>query len=312
LHVASKTDRQRKLERERARRRIARQAHKTRRRRQIYAGVSAGLTVLLIALGATWALGGFDPDPPSNVISGTCTWTLRDLAAEPQFTDVGHPPADGMRTEGTETMTITTSEGEIQAQLDLSKAPCTAASFAFLGEKGFFANSTCHRLNTDLRYLACGDPKGDGSGGPGYKFADEDIPQVPLTGASASASASPSAASSPSPSPSASAAGSPPVYYAKGTIVMTNAGADTNGSQFYIIYDDGSTLGAAYSIVGTVVKGLDIVERVAKGGALDESGKEAKEGKPRNALVIQSITVGAPEATPSITPSASPTPTAQS
>jgi peptidyl-prolyl cis-trans isomerase B (cyclophilin B) len=306
LHVASKQDRQRKLERERAQRRIARQAHKTRRRRQIYAGVSVGLTVLLIALGVTWALGGFEPDPPSNVISGTCTWTLRDLTAEPQFTDVGHPPADGMRTEGTETMTIQTTEGEIQAQLDLSKAPCTAASYAFLGTKAFFANSTCHRLSTQLRYLACGDPKGDGSGGPGYKFADEDIPQAPLTGAS------PSASASPSPSSSASPGGSPPVYYAKGTIVMANAGADTNGSQFYIIYDDDSTLGAAYSIVGTVVKGLDIVERVAKGGALDESGKEAPEGKPRNALVIQSLTVGAPAASPSATPSASPTPTAQS
>jgi len=306
--VASKRERQRKLERERAQRRIARQAHKTRRRRQIYAGVSAGLTVLLIALGVTWALGGFEPDPPSNVISGTCTWTLRDLAAEPQFTDVGHPPADGMRTEGSETMTIQTTEGEIQAQLDLSKAPCTAASFAYLGEKGLFANTTCHRLSTELRYLACGDPKGDGSGGPGYRFADEDVPQTPLTGASPS----PSAAASASPSPSASPGGPLPVYYAKGTIVMANAGADTNGSQFYVIYDDGSTLGAAYSIVGTIVKGLDIVERVAKGGALDDSGQPAKEGKPKNALVIQSITVGPPPATASATPSASPTPTAQS
>jgi peptidyl-prolyl cis-trans isomerase B (cyclophilin B) len=306
--VASRKDRQRKLERERAQRRIARQAHQTRRRRQIYAGVSAGLTVLLIALGVTWALGGFEPDPPSNVISGTCTWTLRDLSAEPQYTDVGHPPPTGERREGTETMTIQTTEGEIQARLDLTKAPCTAASFAFLGQKGFFANSTCHRLNTDLRYLACGDPKGDGSGGPGYTFGDEDIPQTPLTGASPTASGSPPAA----PSPSASAAGSPPVYYAKGTIVMANAGADTNGSQFYIIYGDGSTLGAAYSVVGTVVKGLDIVERVAKGGALDDSGKETKEGKPKNALVIQSLTVGPPGGTPSATPSASPTPTAQS
>jgi peptidyl-prolyl cis-trans isomerase B (cyclophilin B) len=304
--VASKKDRQRKLERERAQRRIARQAHKTRRRRQIYAGVSAGLTVVLIALGVTWALGGFEPDPPSDVISGTCTWKLRDLANEPQFTDVGHPPADGMPTEGTETMTIQTTEGEIQAQLDLTKAPCTAASFAFLGEKNFFANSTCHRLNTELRYLACGDPRGDGSGGPGYMFDDEDVPTAPI------ADASPSPAPSASPSPSASA-GPRPVYYAKGTIVLANAGANTNGSQFYIIYDDDSTLGAAYSIVGTVVKGLDIVERVAKAGALDESGKETTEGKPRTGLVIQSIVVGPPPgATPSATPSASPTPTAQS
>jgi peptidyl-prolyl cis-trans isomerase B (cyclophilin B) len=316
-HVASKKDRQRKLERERAQRRIARQAHRTRRRRQIYAGVSAGLTVLIIALGVTWAMGGFDPDPPSNIIAGDCNWKLRDLAAEPAYTDVGHPPATGIRREGTETMTITTSLGEIQAQIDLAKAPCAAASFAYLGEKGFFANSSCHRLNQVLGFLACGDPKSDGSGGPGYTFNDEDVPVEPLSGdASASPSAPSPSASAPASAPaSASAspsAGPQPRYYAKGTIVMANTGANTNGSQFYIVYDDESTLGNAYSIVGTVTKGLDIVERVAKGGATDAAGADVTEGKPKTALVLQSITVGTPSASPSATPSASPTPSAQS
>jgi peptidyl-prolyl cis-trans isomerase B (cyclophilin B) len=305
-HVASKRDRQRKLERERAQRRIARQAHRTRRRRQIYAGVSAGLTVLIIALGVTWALGGFDPDPPSNVIAGDCNWKLRDLTAEPSYTDVGHPPATGIKREGIETMTITTSLGEIQADIDLAKAPCAAASFAYLGEKGFFANSSCHRLNTDLRFLACGDPKSDGSGGPGYTFSDENVPTAPLSSASTSPAASAAA-----PSPSGSAAPQAR-YYTKGTIVMANTGPNANGSQFYIIYGDDSTLGNGYSILGTVTKGLDIVERVAKGGATDPAGTDVTEGKPKTALVIQSLTVGTPAASPSATPSASPTPTAQS
>jgi len=308
--VASKRDRLRKLERERAQRRIARQAHRTLRKRQIYAGVSAGLTVLLIALVVTWALGGFEPDPPSRVVSGTCTWNLKDLAAEPNFTDVGNPPATGERREGTETMTIATSLGQIQATLDLSKAPCTAASFAYLGSKGFFSNSTCHQLNQDLSYLACGDPRSDGTGGPSYTFGDENLPSGPIS--TASPAASPSPAVSPSPGASASA-GPGPVYYAKGTIVMANTGPNTNGSQFYIIYDDDSTLGPGFSIVGTVVKGLDIVERVAKDGAADDSGKDVKDGKPKTALVLESITVGTPtSASPSTTPSASPTPTAQS
>jgi len=305
--VASKKERQRKLERERAQRRIARQAQKARQRRQIYAGVSAGLTLLVIILGTTWLLGGFKRDSDPNVISGTCTWKLRDMATDTQFTDVGHPPPTGERRDGAETMTITTTLGEIQAVLDLNKAPCTAASFAFLGEKGFFANSVCHRINLDLKFLACGDPKSDGTGGPGYTFANEDVPTQPIS----TASPAPSASASPSAS-----AGPNAVYYPKGTIVLANTGADTNGSQFYIVYGDGSTLGGAYSIVGTITKGIDIVEKVAKGGALDPEGKAAREGKPKTALIIQQLTVGtpatSPSASPSSTPSASPTPTTQS
>jgi peptidyl-prolyl cis-trans isomerase B (cyclophilin B) len=301
--VASKTARQRKLERERAQRRMARQAHRTRRRRQVTAGVSAGLAVVLIALGVTWALGGFKPDAPSNVISGTCTWTLKDLSADPNLTSVGHPPATGERREGTETMTIKTDQGDIQVEMDLAQTPCTAASFAYLSQKAFISASPCHRLSLLQKYLACGDPRGEGSGGPDYTFADEYLPTEPINGSTASPS--------PSPSPSSSA-GPSPVYYAKGTVVLANHGADTNGSQFYIVYDDGSTLGPAYSIIGTVVKGLDIVERVAKGGAVDQEAKPAPEGKPKTPLVIQSITVGSPGASPSATPSASPTPSAQS
>jgi peptidyl-prolyl cis-trans isomerase B (cyclophilin B) len=206
-------------------------------------------------------------------------------------------------------MTIATALGEIQATLDLSRAPCTAASFAFLGGKGFFNNTTCHRLNTELFYLACGDPRGDGSGGPSYQFANEDVPPAPISSASAPPSsppASPPASASPSPSVL-------PVYYPKGTIVMSNKGADTNGSLFYIIYDDGSTLNNAYSIVGTVVKGLDIVERVAKGGALNPAGNDAAEGRPKTEVLITALTVGPPPTpTPTPTPSApaSPTPSA--
>jgi peptidyl-prolyl cis-trans isomerase B (cyclophilin B) len=310
--VASNRERERRLERERAQRRIARQAHRARQKRQIYAGVSAGLALILIILGVTWALGGFKGGDP-NVISGTCTWRLRDVAANPSLTDVGHPPATGEKRDGTDTMTIVTSLGEIQAVLDLHKTPCTASSFKYLGEKGFFANSTCYRLSTNLKYLACGDPRGDGSGGPGYSFADEDVPTTPVPGTS-TATPTPTA----SATASASAAASQ-VYYPKGTIVLSNSGKDTNGSLFYIVYGDGSTLGPSYSIVGTIVKGLDIIENVAKGGAADSAGKDAAEGTPKTSLMIQALTVGTP-ATPtptagtSTTPtsSAAPTPTSQS
>jgi peptidyl-prolyl cis-trans isomerase B (cyclophilin B) len=90
---------------------------------------------------------------------------------------------------------------------------------------------------------------------------------------------------------------------------MVNTGANTNGSQFSIVYGDGSSLGASYSVVGTVTKGLDIVEKVAQAGALDTAGKSVVEGKPKTALTIQQLTVALPAApSDAVTPSGTPTP----
>jgi peptidyl-prolyl cis-trans isomerase B (cyclophilin B) len=214
--------------------------------------------------------------------------------------DTGKPPAGELHS-GFETMTITTNLGAIEALVDTSKAPCAAASFKYLGEKGFFTGSTCHRLSTNVKTLTCGDPKSDGTGGPSYQFADEDIPTAPAVQATPT--------TSPGASPSASASAPAATYYAKGTIVMVNTGANTNGSQFSIVYGDGSSLGASYSVVGTVTKGLDIVEKVAQAGALDTAGKSAVEGKPKTALTIQQLTVALPAApSDAVSPSGTPTP----
>ncbi len=302
--MASRSNRQRKLERARAERRVARQAHRLRRKRQIQAGVGASIALVLIVLGTTWLLGGFDSKPAERqtVAEGTCSWTLKDAAADPAIVDVGHPPTTGEERSGMQTMTIKTNLGDIEAEIDLSKAPCTAVSMGFLGEKKFYEGSVCHRLSAMSKLLTCGDPRGDGSGSPSYQFADENLPAAPL------ASASPSAGASPSASPSG-----PATYYAKGTIVMVNTGANTNGGQFSVIYADGSNLAPAYSIVGRVTKGLGIVEGVAKAGAVDDKGASTAEGKPNQDLIIQQLFVGAaPGASPSVTPSASAPATAQS
>ena len=83
-----------------------------------------------------------------------------------------------MPTTGTETMTISTSQGTVTAQLDAANAPCTTASFTYLASKNFFDNTTCHRPDhRPASYvLQCGDPTGTGSGGPAYTFADENLP----------------------------------------------------------------------------------------------------------------------------------------
>jgi len=288
--VASRSNRQRKLERARVERRMARQAQRTRRKRQAQAGVGAGLALILIVLGTTWLLGGFSSSEANPAASaGSCVWTEKSAAANPGVKQTGTPPSGELRS-GFETMTITTNQGPINVLMDLSKTPCTAASFAFLGQQNFFSGSHCHRLNTEAKTLTCGDPNSDGTGGPSYQFANEDLPTTPIA---------------PPGSPDVTASASPgATYYAKGTVVLVNTGADTNGSQFTIVYGDGSTLSPAYSVVGTVTSGLDIVEKVAQGGAAND-GKTAVEGKPVIDLTIQQLVVNTPAGE-------SATPTAQS
>ncbi len=74
-------------------------------------------------------------------------------------------------------MTITTDQGVIPIQMNVTQAPCTSESFSYLASKKFFDATKCHRLTTDgLFVLQCGDPTGTGKGGPTYTIADENLP----------------------------------------------------------------------------------------------------------------------------------------
>ena len=287
--MASKSNRQRRLERARAERRIARRAEQVRRRRQIQAGVGAAIALVLIVVGAIWALGGFSPKPPQTVASGSCTWTLQDPKTNPSLVDTGHPPTDGELRSGFATLTLKTNLGDIEARMNLTQTPCTGASFKYLAGKNYYNNSTCFQLDTNQKILACGDPKNDGTGNPSYQYANELVPTAPIGG-------------DPTPTPSTSAspsAGPALTYYAKGTIVMVNTGANTNSGQFYIVYGDGSTLSNAYTEVGTITKGLDLVETVAAAGATGTDGTPGPTGKPAKDLTIQSVAFSAVPAAPS-------------
>ena len=299
--MASKSNRQRKLERARAERRVARRAEKLRRRRQLQAGIGAGVALVLIVLGTIYLLGGFSPKPKQTVASGTCTWTLLDPASDNTLVDTGHPPTTGELRSGFSTVTIKTNKGDIDAQMDLSKTPCTGASWKYLAGRNYYNNATCFQLDTTQKTLSCGDPKNDGTGEPSYQYGSELVPTAALADSGTSATLAPSSSASPSASPTP--AGS--IYYAKGTIVMINNGAGTNGGQFMIVYDDKSTLSNSYTVVGTVTKGLDLVQAIAAGGATDTTGTAAAAGAPNQPLIIQSVSVA--DVPP--TPSASPTPT---
>jgi peptidyl-prolyl cis-trans isomerase B (cyclophilin B) len=161
-------------------------------------------------------------------------------------------PADGTGTS----LTLATNCGDIVIALDPA-APATVASEVFLAKQGFYDNTQCHRLTTAGIYvLQCGDPAGDGTGGPGYTVPDENLP----------------------------AAGDG--NYPAGTVAMANAGPGTGGSQFFIVYDD-TTLPGDYTIWGTVTSGLDMVKEIASVGTEDGG----TDGAPRQPLFIESATI---------------------
>lgn len=157
-------------------------------------------------------------------------------------------------------MALSTNVGDIGISLD-QLAPRTLASMASLSERKFFANLTCHRLTTQGIYvLQCGDPNGDGTGGPGYSIPDENLPSASAPGATA--------------------------IYKRGTVAMANSGPNTNGSQFFLVYQD-SPLPPNYTVWGKVTSGLDVIDRVAAAGVADGSG----DGRPKMPVVIKSTTI---------------------
>jgi cyclophilin family peptidyl-prolyl cis-trans isomerase len=247
--VAGKKERQRRLARERLLRQQARRAERARQWRRVL--LIAVTCCVVIGLGT----GGyflFGTGGGTQAAAGTthCTYPASGKAARP----VGRPPAAA--TGGSYQATITTNRGPIVADLQGTAAPCTVNSFTYLAASHFFSKTSCHRLTTSGIYvLQCGDPTGTGSGGPGYKFADEN-----LTGA----------------------------RYTAGTLAMANSGPGTNGSQFFIVYRD-STLQAKYTPFGKVVKGLGIIQNVAKAGTDNANGNG--DGHPKDQVVIESVTI---------------------
>jgi peptidyl-prolyl cis-trans isomerase B (cyclophilin B) len=267
-----------RLEREMAARAVA-----ARRRRRIQALVGGGVAALLVAGAVVWiALAtGDDKATPSAAASAApsgspspagCVWRpLADPSASPApqplpsgAREVGTPPA-GEPHAGRQTMTITTNQGVIKVDLDLAKVPCTAASFTHLASKRFFDNTRCHRLVPSIGALQCGDPAGDGTGGPTYRFADENLP-----------------------------VGQRPAY-TRGLVAMANSGPDTNGSQFFFVYEDNS-LQPQYTVIGRVTEGLEVIDKIAQGGHDGAYEPQPGGGKPKTEVVITSLTMSAPAA----------------
>jgi peptidyl-prolyl cis-trans isomerase B (cyclophilin B) len=162
-------------------------------------------------------------------------------------------------------LTIVTDRGRIGLQLANNESPCTVMSFVTLAQQAYFDNTECHRLTTAraLSVLQCGDPKGDGTGGPGYQFVNE-FPTIQY--------------------PPGEPALKVPVIYPRGTLAMANAGPGTNGSQFFMVYRD-SLLPPTYTIFGTVTPaGLAVIDKIAAGGVAGGGD----DGPPVNEVTITS------------------------
>jgi len=164
----------------------------------------------------------------------------------------GHTPATVKQPtvaakKAAKTLTLTTNCGDIVISLFGAQAPITVTSIAALANASYYNNSLCHRLTTEGIYvLQCGDPTASGSGSPtGWTgYVDENLPKA--TG----------------------------INYPAGTVAMANSGPKTNGSQFFLVYQD-TTLGANYTIWGKITKGLDLVQKVGAVGAYQMSGTQA-------------------------------------
>ncbi len=212
----------------------------------IRAGVGLVLVLGLAALGAL-VLGGDDDKTDvssdtstSSTAAGDSTTTTENPALAAVQCNDTTPPAKTDRPTFTEppamtidpakkyTAVMDTSCGKITIELDAKNAPKTVNNFVFLAKKDFYDGLTWHRVVSDF-VIQGGDPQGTGSGGPGYKFEDE----LPQDG------------------------------YKLGSLAMANSGANTNGSQFFIVTgENGTTLENKYSRFGMVTGGLEVAQKM--------------------------------------------------
>ncbi|HKV57961.1 MAG TPA: peptidylprolyl isomerase [Ktedonobacteraceae bacterium] len=162
------------------------------------------------------------------------TKQLTDTAPAPDsatFAKIVHsyanPPSMFINTHGFYCVGINTNRGLIVVELDPQYAPVTVNNFVFLAENHFYDGLKFHRVVPGF-VIQGGDPLGNGTGGPGYKFKDEPVQS----------------------------------NYNAGWLAMANNGVNTNGSQFFILLANNTTLPKKYNLFGHVVSGMDVVQKI--------------------------------------------------
>jgi cyclophilin family peptidyl-prolyl cis-trans isomerase len=167
------------------------------------------------------------------------------------------PPAMEIDKAKKYTANFDTSLGSFKIQLYPLESPLTVNNFVFLSRQGFYDSVIFHRIIKEFM-IQTGDPKGTGTGGPGYRFADELPPKHP---------------------------------YAPGIVAMANAGPNTNGSQFFICTgEDARNLNGFpnYTQFGQVTEGMELVQKIALVPVIAQNGELSR---PKDPPVIKTITI---------------------
>ena len=131
------------------------------------------------------------------------------------------------------TATVKTQRGDLVLELFAADAPKTVNNFIFLAREGYYDETVFHRVIPGF-VVQGGDPTGTGSGGPGYRFADEFSKKK----------------------------------HATGSLSMANAGPNTNGSQFFICYEPQPHLDGHHSVFGQLTTGMDVMHQIKQGDKL--------------------------------------------
>ena len=164
------------------------------------------------------------------------------------------PPPNTIDQSKTYTATVDTSAGAMTLELFAAEAPLTVNNFVHLASDGFYEDCQFHRVIKDFM-IQGGCPRGDGTGGPGYRFQDEPVTR----------------------------------QYVKGTLAMANAGPNTNGSQFFIVHGAQVGLPPNYTIFGMLTGGEDVLDALANSPV--SRGRGGEPSTPNERLVINNITI---------------------
>ncbi|MBI4091490.1 peptidylprolyl isomerase [candidate division WWE3 bacterium] len=163
------------------------------------------------------------------------------------------PPAQTLETDKDYKAVLKTSKGDIAVDLFEKETPVTVNNFVFLSKEGFYDKTRFHRIIKGFM-IQGGDPLGNGTGGPGYKFNDEPVTRD----------------------------------YSRGILAMANSGPNTNGSQFFIMHAD-YQLPKQYVIFGQVVEGIEVVDKIA--GVPVVSNGFGESSKPTEEVTVDSVEI---------------------
>jgi peptidylprolyl isomerase/peptidyl-prolyl cis-trans isomerase B (cyclophilin B) len=261
--VSKQSKRERQRENREARRAYEEQLYRRRRIGRVVKWVAIVL-IPIVAVGVFLLVSGGDDD--TSEATPATRVGCRDVD-EPEPKDLTYPSAPPLTIDPAKTYvaTVDTSCGSFTIQLDATVAPQTVNSFVFLSNEGFYDGLSFHRVATDF-VVQGGDPKGDGTGGPGYTLPDEP----------------------------------PPNGYQLGSVAMANSGPGTSGSQFFIVTSEqgAANLGGPpylYSALGQVTEGIETVEKIDRlGSSAADPGSQA----PRAPVVIDKVTITETPAVP--------------